>query len=141
IATLRPRLIPPERSRRKADHVLPPFIDPTADAHRLLASHLSVAGTDPLASSAEAVARATVEGSAVAITGDDPAVSALVAANIAAASAHESRGTLLVDGDVEHHAVAQVLRMSPAPGLTYVLSRRSTRTQATMPVAVGRDRR
>src|SRR5262249_4605358 len=44
MAVLRPRVIPPERARRKADQRLPALLDPTADAYRLLASHLTLEG-------------------------------------------------------------------------------------------------
>ena len=36
LAVLRPRAIPPERSRRRSDSGLPPLLDPTADPYRLL---------------------------------------------------------------------------------------------------------
>jgi hypothetical protein len=69
LAVVRPREIPPERARRKADLRLPPLIDPTSDAYRLLASHASVVGSS----------RAVVM-----ITGDVSSVTATIAANIAA---------------------------------------------------------
>ena len=86
LAVVRPREIPPERARRKADLRLPPLIDPTSDAYRLLASHASVVGSS----------RAVVM-----ITGDVSSVTATIAANIAAVSANEMRSTLLVDADLE----------------------------------------
>ena len=101
LAVVRPREIPPERARRKADLRLPPLIDPTSDAYRLLASHASVAGPS----------RAVVT-----ITGDVPSVTATIAANIAAVSANEMRSTLLVDADLENRS----------PSRRYFVSRRQT---------------
>jgi Mrp family chromosome partitioning ATPase len=134
LAVLRPRLIPPERARRRADQKLPPFIDPTADAHRLLASHLSMEGT-------ASVARGLSQpGSAVTIAGDVGAVTAIVASNIAAASANESRSTLLVDVDLERGPIARALQARSVPGLAAVLDRGVEWSGAIVQVAVGRDR-
>src|SRR4029450_6379257 len=100
LAVVRPREIPPERTRRKADLRLPPLIDPTSDAYRLLASHASIAG------STHAV---------VTITGDVSSVTATIAANIAAVSANEMRSTLLVDADLAESPGTSGLRL-PAAG-------------------------
>jgi hypothetical protein len=125
LAVVRPREIPPERSRRKADLRLPPLIDPTSDAYRLLASHASV--SEP--------ARAIVT-----IAGDIPSVTATIAANIAAVSANEMRSTLLVDADLENRPVASVLRLPPAPGVAAVLTQSLELSAAAIQTPVGRDR-
>lgn len=125
LAVVRPRVIPPERARRKADRRLPPLIDPTSDAYRLLASHASVAGA----------ARA-----AVTVTGDVAAVTATIAANIAAVSATDMRSTLLVDADLAERPVNSVLRMRPADGLAAVLGGAGELSSAAAQVPVGRDR-
>ena len=125
LAVVRPREIPPERSRRKADLRLPPLIDPTSDAYRLLASHASVSGAS----------RAIVT-----VTGDVPAVTATIAANIAAVSANEMRSTLLVDADLEHQPVGSVLRLPTANGVASVLEGAIDLPAAAVQTLVGRDR-
>jgi hypothetical protein len=125
LAVVRPREIPPERTRRKADLRLPPLIDPTSDAYRLLASHASVSGP----------ARAVVT-----VTGDVPSVNATIAANIAAVSANEMRSTLLVDADLENQPVGSVLRLPTAEGVATVLSGSVDLAAAAIQTPVGRDR-
>ena len=125
LAVVRPREIPPERARRKADLRLPPLIDPTSDAYRLLASHASVSGA----------ARAIVT-----VTGDIPAVTATIAANIAAVSANEMRSTLLVDADLEHQPVGSILRLPSGTGVAAVLEGAADLPAAAVQTSVGRDR-
>jgi Mrp family chromosome partitioning ATPase len=125
LAVVRPREIPPERTRRKADLKLPPLIDPTSDAYRHLASHASVAGPS----------RAVIT-----IAGDVPAVTATIAANIAAVSANEMRSTLLIDADLENRPMRSVLRLPAASGITSVLSSAVELSAAAIQAPVGRDR-
>ncbi|HUQ80172.1 MAG TPA: hypothetical protein VM076_03480 [Gemmatimonadaceae bacterium] len=125
LAVIRPRVIPPERARRKADLRLPPLIDPTSDAYRLLASHTSIAGSNNVI---------------VTIVGDVPAVTATIAANIAAVSANEMRSTLLVDGDLEKNPVASVLRLPPTEGIGAMLGGSLELSAASVQAPVGRDR-
>ena len=125
LAVVRPREIPPERARRKADLRLPPLIDPTSDAYRLLASHASVSGPT----------RAIVT-----VAGDVPLVTATIAANIAAVSANEMRSTLLIDADLEKQPVASVLRLPPASGVAGVLTGSIDLAAAAIQTQIGRDR-
>jgi hypothetical protein len=125
LAVVRPREIPPERARRKADLRLPPLIDPTSDAYRLLASHASVSGPT----------RAIVM-----VAGDVPSVTATIAANIAAVSANEMRSTLLVDADLENQPVASVLRLPPASGVAAMLTGSIDLAATAIQTQVGRDR-
>ena len=125
LAVVRPREIPPERARRKADLRLPPLIDPTSDAYRLLASHASVSGST----------RAIVT-----VAGDVPSVTATIAANIAAVSANEMRSTLLVDADLENQPVASVLRLPPGSGVAGVLTGSIDLAAAAIQTQIGRDR-
>ena len=85
------------------------------------ASHLSVTGADIVPGTPGVLARAGTYGALVSLAGDDPAVTAVIASNIAAASGNESRSTLLVDADLEHRAVSRALRIPSAPGLADVL--------------------
>jgi hypothetical protein len=125
LAVIRPREIPPERARRKADLRLPPLVDPTSDAYRLLASHASVSGPS----------RAVVT-----ITGDVPSVTATIAANIAAVSANEMRSTLLVDADLEKRPVTSVLRLPPGFGVAAVVAGSADLSASAVQTPVGRDR-
>ena len=125
LAVVRPREIPPERARRKADLRLPPLIDPTSDAYRLLASHASVSGPTH---------------AIVTITGDVPSVTATIAANIAAVSANEMRSTMLIDADLEKQPVASVLRLPSATGVAAVVGGSTDLSTAAVQTLVGRDR-
>lgn len=125
LAVVRPRVIPPERTRRKADLRLPPLIDPTSDAYRLLASHTSVAGST----------RAIVT-----VTGDVPAVTAAIAANIAAVSANDMRSTMLIDADLEKRPLTSVLRLPPSEGVAAVLNAHADLSTVAIQTPVGRDR-
>lgn len=125
LAVIRPRVIPPERARRKADLRLPPLIDPTNDAYRLLASHTSITGPNRIV---------------VTVAGDIASVTATIAANIAAVSANEMRSTLLVDVDLEHNPVASVLRLPRADGLAAVLAGAADLPGMAVQTPVGRDR-
>lgn len=125
LAVVRPRTIPPERTRRRADLRLPPLIDPTSDAYRILASHTSIAGAT----------RAIVT-----ITGDVPAVTATIAANIAAVSANDMHSTLLVDADLETRPLTSVLRLPSSEGVTAALNRGIDLAAAAVQTPVGRDR-
>jgi len=125
LAVVRPRVIPPERTRRKADLRLPPLIDPTSDAYRLLASHTSVAGSP----------RAIVT-----VTGDVPAVTAAIAANIAAVSANDMRSTMLIDADLEKRPLTSVLRLPPSDGVAAVLTAHADLSTVAIQTPVGRDR-
>ena len=125
LAVIRPRTIPSERTRRKADLRLPPLIDPTSDAYRILASHTSVAGAT----------RAVVT-----ITGDVPAVTATIAANIAAVSANDMRSTLLIDADLKTRPLTSVLRLPSSDGVTAALTRGVELSSAAVQTPVGRDR-
>jgi hypothetical protein len=125
LAVIRPRAVPPERARRKADLRLPPLIDPTSDAYRLLASHASVVGPTRVV---------------VTVTGDVPSVTATIAANIAAVSANEMRSTLLIDADLEKRPVTSVLHLPPADGVAAILGGTAELAAVAMQTPVGRDR-
>ena len=125
LAVVQPREVPPERARRKADLRLPPLIDPTSDAYRLLATHVSVSGPT----------RALVT-----LTGDVPSVTATIASNIAAVSANDMRSTLLVDADLDHGPVASILRLPRSGGVTSVLAGDADLSTAAVQAPVGRDR-
>lgn len=119
------RTVPAERSRRAADRELVPLLDPTADAYRILAWHLtSVWPREGI----------------VTVTGDVPVVSAIVGSNLAAVLAVDARATLLVDVDFQAEPVRGVLDLPQSMGLAAVLENRRRWSEALLTVNVGRSR-
>ena len=107
LTVIKPPEVVVERSRRQADVEAPPLIDVVSESYRTLYLHIaSVEASVPI----------------VTITGDDPAIVATVAANLAASAAYEARSTLLVDVDPTTCSVASVLRIRPDPGLSGIIT-------------------
>lgn len=100
------------------------LIDSTADSYRRL--YLYLAGS-----------RATL--AMVTVTGDDPDIHAVVAANIAAAAGREGRGTLLVDGDLARSPLASIFGAPLVPGLADIIEKNAGWPEALEPIAVARD--
>jgi Mrp family chromosome partitioning ATPase len=125
LGIIRPLQRSPERGRRASDREGPPYIDPGADGHQLI--YLTVASTGAN------VVMATV-------TGDNAAVSAVVAINFAAIAAQEARDTLLIDTDAASSAVASALRLPPAAGVRGLMDGSVGWPDATRVVRIGRDR-
>lgn len=125
LTVVKPPEVVVERSRRQADVEAPPLIDVVSESYRTLYLHI-----------------AAVEASVpiVTITGDDPAIVATVAANLAASAAYEARSTLLVDVDPTTCSVASVLRIRPDPGLSGIVTGSATWPEAIVPTTIGRDR-
>jgi Mrp family chromosome partitioning ATPase len=73
------------------------------------------------------------------ITGDDPAITAVVACNLAAIAADEARNTLVVDLDPSRCASA-ALRARSAPGINEILRDGTAWPAATVSASAGRDR-
>jgi Mrp family chromosome partitioning ATPase len=115
----------PERGRRSSDRAAPSYIDPGSDGHQLVYQTVATAGSNVVM---------------LTVTGDDPALAAVVAINFAAIAADEARGTLLVDTDGLTSSVERALRLEPSVGLVGVLAGRSEWSQAIRTTRVGRDR-
>lgn len=115
----------PERGRRASDREGPPYIDPGADGHQLIYLSVATAGAN--------VVMATV-------TGDSPAVSAVVAINFAAIAAQEARDTLLIDTDTSSSSVASALRITPGAGVRGIVDGRAAWPEAARITRIGRDR-
>lgn len=125
LTVVKPPEIVVERGRRQADVEAPPLIDVVSESYRTLYLHIaSVEASVPI----------------VTITGDDPAIVATVAANLAASAAYEARSTLLVDVDPTTCSVASVLRVRPDPGLSGIITGTATWPEAIVPTTIGRDR-
>ncbi len=125
LATIRPRPPSPERMRRLADRVAPPYIDPAADSHQLVYLAVATTGANLLL---------------LTVTGRDPAISAVIAVNFAAIAAEEARNVLVIDTDAATSSVASALRMHAEPGFKDVLDGRVEWSEATSLATIGRDR-
>jgi tyrosine-protein kinase Etk/Wzc len=125
LATIRPRPRNPDRQRRSADRNAPPFLDPGADGYQLTYLHVARAGASRMT---------------LTITGDDPAVAAVVAVNVAAIAADEARSTIVIDTDSRASSVAAALRTHAEPGLSDILDRQLEWAEVTSQALVGRDR-
>jgi hypothetical protein len=115
----------PERQRRSADREVPPSIEQSSDAYRLLYGQL---------------ADATFDLTVIAIAGDHPYVTVSVAANLAAIAARSGRPTLLLDTDFRVQPVAKMMGVSPTPGIADVLAQRLGWAGAISSVLVSRGR-
>jgi Mrp family chromosome partitioning ATPase len=125
LAGLAPGSKVPERSRRRADQETSTLVDGASDAYRML--HLHLASWIPRIS-------------LITVTGDDPTVTALVGANIAAGSSYEARTTLLIDADLPSGALASLLRVRGAPGVAEVLAGQVDWAATIVPAIIGRER-
>lgn len=125
LASVRPQPPAPERTRRSADRNIPPYIDPASEAYQLLYLTIATAGANLLM---------------LTVTGNEPAINAIVASNFAAIAAEEARNVLVIDTDVATSSVASALRLHADPGLLDVLGGRTEWAEATVQATVGRDR-
>ena len=114
----------PERGRRSSDRTAPPYIDPGADGHQLIYLHIATAGANVLM---------------LTVTGDNPAVSAVVGINFAAIAADEARSTLLIDTDAAASTVAAALRLRAGEGVSGLVSEKVSWPEAVRPVRIGRE--
>jgi hypothetical protein len=114
----------PERGRRSTDRAAPPYIDPGADGHQLIYLHIAAAGANVLM---------------LTVTGDNPAVSAVVAINFAAIAADEARSTLLIDTDAAASTVTAALRLRPGEGLSGLVSEKLSWPEAVRSARIGRE--
>jgi Mrp family chromosome partitioning ATPase len=124
LGTISPLPPSPERGRRSSDRNAPPYIDPGADGHQLIYLHVATAGTNVLM---------------LTVTGDNPAVSAVVAINFAAIAADEARSTLLIDTDAATSAVSAALRLRASQGMSGLVSQKLSWPEAVRPARIGRD--
>ena len=129
LATITPHAIDPRRGRRAADRGLSPLIDASADTYRRV--YIDVCdprGTSPLGFPF------------VAVTGDEAAIVATVATNVAIAAINNSRTALLIDADPDASLVAGIVGIAPHPGVSDVLAGRLDWAAVTVSAAAGRDR-
>ena len=124
LSTVEPHMPSAERGRRQADRSAPPYFDPGAEGYQL--AYLGIATENPTTLAATVI-------------GDDAAITALVACNLAAISADEARNTLVVD--IEPSCmVSAALRTRIQPGIVDVLAGQATWPDVTISAPVGRDK-
>ena len=114
-----------QERRRRADRQVPPLVELASDGFRLLHTQL---------------ADRSFELPLVAVLGDSPVVTAVVAANLAAAVARQVRTTLLVDADFETNSLATISRVQHEPGLANVIAGDADWATSVRSVVVDRDR-
>jgi tyrosine-protein kinase Etk/Wzc len=125
LTLIEPTEVIAERSRRQADVSGPPLIDVVSESYRRLYLHLAATEANiPI----------------VTVAGDDAAIVATVASNIAAAAAYEARSTLLVDVDPSTSTISHVFRIRSTPGLSDIVSGRADWPEAITQAVIGRDR-
>lgn len=124
LSMIRPRPRNPDRQRRAADRALPPYIDPGADYNQLLYLHVAGSRTGLLM---------------LTVAGDEPSITAVVAANFTAIAAEEARSALLVDTDASATPVAAALRVRAEPGVVDLIDGRVSWPEATVQCVVGRS--
>jgi tyrosine-protein kinase Etk/Wzc len=125
LSVIEPTEFTAERGRRLADVTAPPLIDVVSESYRRLYLHL-------------AATEANVP--VVTVAGDDAAIVATVASNIAAAAAFEARSTLLVDVDAATSTIGSIFRIPSNPGLAGIIDGRSEWAGSIVQTMIGRDR-
>jgi Mrp family chromosome partitioning ATPase len=125
LSVIEPTEIIAERSRRQADVSGLPLIDVVSEDYRRLYLHLAATEANvPI----------------VTVAGDDAAIVATIASNVAAAAAYEARSTLLVDVDPSTATIANIFRIPPNPGLSSIISGAATWAECIVQATIGRDR-
>ena len=115
----------PERNRRTVDRSAPSLLDPGADGHQLIYLTIATPGAHTVM---------------LTVTGDMPAISAVVAINFAAIAADEARETLLIDTDGATSTVTAALRIRSSGGLAAVAKSGSDWPQVIRTAHLGRER-
>jgi len=116
LATIVPRVRPPDRRRRAADREAPPYFDPGADGYQLTYLHVARTGASRLM---------------LTIAGADTGVAAVIGINVAAIAADEARSTIIIDTNSQTSPVAAGLRRTSACGTARPRSPRACRSSST----------
>ncbi len=125
LATAFRRARDPNRDRRLADRLAPPYFDPRAPSYQLTYLHVVRAGATRLS---------------LTVTGADTSIAAVVGMNVAAIAADEARSTILIDTDAHSLPVAAALRSHAEPGIADVLRSHIDWAEVTTQTMAGRDR-
>lgn len=125
LATAQWRPRDPNRDRRLADRVAPPYFDPRSPPYQLAYLHVVRPGATRLS---------------LTVTGADTSIAAVIAMNIAAIAADEARSTILIDTDAQRLPVAAALRCHAEPGIADVVRSHIDWAEVTTQTMAGRDR-
>jgi len=125
LVTIGEKLEEPHRQRRSSDREIPPSIEQSSDAYRLLYGQL---------------ADSTFDLTVIAVAGDHPFVTTTISANLAAIAARSGRPTLLLDTDFRMQPVARMMGVPSTPGVADVLAQRVSWAAAVTSVVVSRGR-
>ena len=125
LATASRRARDPNRDRRLADRLAPPYFDPRAPSYQLAYLHVVRAGATRLS---------------LTVTGADTSIAAVVAMNVAAIAADEARSTILIDTDAQRLPVAAAIRCHAEPGIADILRSHIDWAEVTTQTMAGRDR-
>ncbi len=115
----------PNRRRRITDLDVASVLNPASDDYRILCGY---------------IAAQWPRDGILTVTGDRAAVTAAIAANIAAVFATEAHATLLVDEDFSVEPVRRLLRIRKVAGLAATLENRRRWAESLVTVPVGRGR-
>lgn len=124
LSTVEPMQPSAERGRRQADRAAPRHFSPTSEGFQL--AYLGLSNTHP------ALLMASV-------TGDDPAIAAVVACNLAAVAVDEARHPLVLDLDPSRGASA-ALSARVEPGITEIVRDNLAWPDTVVSSTAGRDR-
>jgi hypothetical protein len=125
MATVVPARPNQEPDRRKSDRLAPGYLDPAAESYQLAYLYLEQSAASP---------------DIVAIVGDDPDVSAIVAMNLAAIAAEDARSVAVIDSAGRSDAICALIPVSRSEDIAAVLGGRGSWVDSTSRVSVGRDR-
>ena len=125
IATVGPMKHNDDIERRKANRLAPKYIDPADGSYQLAYLHVEQSVATP---------------DIIAIAGDDPDVSAIVAMNLAAISAEDARSILVLDAAGESEAIRSLVAVPSVSDLSAILGGQVKWSDVTAQVFVGRDR-
>jgi Mrp family chromosome partitioning ATPase len=115
----------PERGRRSTDRLGPTYIDSGTDGHHLIYLTIATAGANTIM---------------LTVTGDQAAISAVVAINFVAIAADEGRSTLLIDTDSAAAGVTTALQLSSNTGVNGLANATTDWPDVTQSIRLGRDR-
>lgn len=124
LSTIEPTPHSAERGRRKADRAAPRHFSPASEGFQL--AYLGLSNSHP------ALLMATV-------TGDDPAIAAVLASNLAAVAVDEARRPLIVDFDGAG-GVASALQTRREPGVSDIVRDKLAWPDTIVSTTAGRDR-
>lgn len=124
LSTVEPTRPSAERGRRKADRAAPRYFNPTSEGFQL--AYLGLSNSHP------ALLMTTV-------TGDDPAIAAVVACNLAAVAVDEARHPLIIDLDPTRGASA-ALQVRAQPGVAEIIRENLPWPDTVISTTAGRDR-